>query len=288
MGTKLAIVGIFFDGYYDLWEDFLELFQEHWGDCPYPLYIVNNEIDLLFDKEYNVSVLHAGKKAEYSRKVQYAIQSIDADYFLLLLEDFFIEERLKRNVLENIIKIMEKENYKYYRLQMPEFFGNGRKKSLCDKKYSFLTRIAPTEEYTLTCQPSIWEKSFLKQCIGKENYNAWVFEGIYCYSKKAHSKEFLEKCRIDYRNPLKLRHGAVQGKLLPSVYKDFVSSGYTFKTERDVFSGKAYKKYLRKRKLKQIIPLHIQKLIKRVMRTDSVIERYKEEIIYIMKKMRIE
>ena len=288
MGTKLAVVGIFFDGYYDLWEDFLELFQQRWKDCPYPFYIVNNEKKLNFEKKYNVTVLHAGKDAEYSRKVQYAIQTIDADYFLLLLEDFFVESNLERDVLESIIKLMEKEDYKYYRLQMPEFYGKGRKKRYTDKKYPFLTRIGSSEEYTLTCQPSIWEKKFLDECIGKENYNAWVFEGIYCYSKEAHSKEFLEKCRIDYNNPLKLRHGAVQGKLLPNVYNDFVESGYVFKTNRAVFSGKAYRTYLKKRRLKKIIPLRLQKLIKRFVHTESVVERYKEEIIYIMKKMRIE
>ena len=35
MRTGLAIVGIFWDGYYDMWEDFLELKEKFWRDCPY-------------------------------------------------------------------------------------------------------------------------------------------------------------------------------------------------------------------------------------------------------------
>ena len=71
---KLAIVGTFYDGYYDLWEDFLELFYTNWPDCPYPLYIVNDEKELSFKKEYKVNVIHAGHKAEYSQRVQTAVK----------------------------------------------------------------------------------------------------------------------------------------------------------------------------------------------------------------------
>ena len=40
------------------------------------------------------------------------------------------------------------------------------------------------DEYTVSCQPAIWKKEFLKECIGTENYNAWICEGVYIYSKK--------------------------------------------------------------------------------------------------------
>lgn len=36
MNKKLAIVGIFYDGYYDIWGDFLDLIDKYWEDNPYP------------------------------------------------------------------------------------------------------------------------------------------------------------------------------------------------------------------------------------------------------------
>ena len=42
----LAIVGIWYDGYYDIWEDFLELKEKFWKDCPYTMYIVNQTKEL--------------------------------------------------------------------------------------------------------------------------------------------------------------------------------------------------------------------------------------------------
>jgi hypothetical protein len=78
---------------------FSELFSSHWPDCPYELYIVNNEKELDYEKKYKVKVLHAGKEAEYSRKVQTALSKIDADYYLLLLEDFLLEVNVLKTQL---------------------------------------------------------------------------------------------------------------------------------------------------------------------------------------------
>lgn len=281
--VKVAIVGIFFDGYYDIWEDFLELFFEKWPDCPYPLYIVNNERDISFDKKYSVSVLHAGMDAEYSRKIQLAVKEIEADYYLLLLEDFFMQKKLDADVLDSIMSYIEKNHLKYYRMNISDFQVLGAKKTSVGPE-----RISGKDEYTLSCQPSIWEREFLKDCIGTENYNAWIFEGIYAFSKRAHEKTFLDQCRVDYANPLSIRHGAVQGKMLPTVYADFAAEGYVFKNKREILDSVAYKKHLNKQIIKEISPLSIQRFIKKHIKTQSVLDKYKDEIQEIMRKMNIE
>lgn len=278
--NELAIVGIFYDGYYDLWEDFLELFERNWGQCPYPVYIVNNEIELSYEKEYKVSVIHAGADAEYSRKVQVALEEIEAEYYLLLLDDFFLEKKIESNPLDEIVSIIKENDIKYYRMTLPEFTPN--------KKRNIIQQIKKDDEYTLSCQPSIWEKEFLKECIGTENYNAWIFEGMYCYSKSAHTDDFLKYCFDDYRNVLGLRHGALQGKLIPIVYNDFLNNGYYFKTKRKVISNEAYKKHILKQKIKQLLPNSIQKAIKKIFKTNSVVERYREEILDLMVRMGID
>lgn len=278
----LVIVGIFYDGYYDIWEDFLELFSLKWENCPYPLYIVNNTKELTFGKKYDVQVIHAGKGAEYSQKVQKAINEIYADHYLFLLEDFLIEFNLKTDPLKDIIDYMSKNEVHYYRMQIPEFI---------DKKISTLdgpVNIKQSDEYTVTCQPSIWKRDFIQRCIGNTNYNAWVFEGIYCYSQYAHSKEFLDKCRVDYRNVLGIRHLALQGKILPTVYQDFVNNGYVFKNKREILTGVEWRKCLMKVRLKNTVPLKLQKMIKRIVKNNSVVERYKKEILQEMRNLGID
>lgn len=280
---NLAICGIFFDGYYDLWEDFLDLFFQNWNDCPYKLYIVNNERELEFSKKYDVNVLHAGKTAEYSRKVQYALDNIDADYYLLLLDDFFVGKKINNEKIEACFSSIISKNLKYYAMPLDEF-----KKSFKGKKVTkngSIREISPKAEYTVSCQPAIWEKNFLRRCIGKSNYNAWIFEGVYSKASFAHTKEFLENCYVDKRNPLELKHGALQGKMIPDTIKYFDNVGYTMNNKREVLSSSIYRKHKLKSKIKNLIPLPLQRFIKRHFRTKSVIEKYNEEICKIIKEL---
>jgi hypothetical protein len=140
----------------------------------------------------------------------------------------------------------------------------------------------------VTCQPSIWNRKFLEQCIGKSNYNAWVFEGIYCKSRWAHEETFRNRCIVDTRNILGLAHGAVQGKMLPDTVNLLKALGYQMKNEREILSGKDFNKHRRKQLIKQLLPLSLQKRIKVSIKTTSVIERYSEEIAKEMKNMGIE
>lgn len=289
MTKKIAIVGIFFDGYYDIWEDFLELISIHWPDCPYDIYIVDNEMDLEFNKKYKVQVIHAGKDAEYSTKVRTAVQNIDADYYLLLLEDFFFERKVKTYQLDDLVSLMAKNGIEYLRMPMFDFSGKGdsvKHLSTLDSESSFHF-IPSTSEYTISCQPSLWGKNFLKACIGEGNYNAWIFEGIYTYSKFAHTNEFLSKCRIDFNNILGLRHGAVQGKMLPSVCKAFVQQGYSFKNKRGQLSGLKYIMYSIRQKMGEYMPLSFLRFVRRRL-GKSVVEKYRREIEYYMKINNIE
>lgn len=288
MNKKLAIVGVFFDGYYDLWEDFLELFEKNWPDCPFPLYIVDLEKQLSFNKKYNVTVINAGADAEYSKKIQKAISDIDADYYLLLLEDFFISKPVTTKEVQELFEIIQSRDIFYYALPAKEFSSGITVKREFEQEYPYMKRFREKDEYTVSCQPAIWKKEFLAKCIGTENYNAWIFEGMYMHSKTAHTEEFLSGLRIDYRNVLNIRHGAVQGKILPTVYKDIVDTGYQFKTQREILSDASYAKHIRKQKFKAVIPLPLQRILKKLIPVSSVTEKYKAEVLDTMKKMGIE
>lgn len=284
---RLAIVGIFYDGYYDLWEDFLELFSKFWPDCPYPKYIVDINKNLEFGNDYDFTVIHAGDGAEYSRKVQTALDTIDADYFCLLLEDFYMGENVKKNPFPAIIDFMNCNSLEYYSMPLKEFQDAvaPRPKLIKGEK---IEKVTIDEEYPVCCQPAVWSRGFLKKCIGHENYNAWIFEGIYVKSKAAHREDFVKMLCIDNSNPLHLYHGALQGKIVPTTYKHFKNIGYDFKNHREILSEEKYKKHIRKIQIKRYTPIKIQKLIKKYFHTNSVIDKYDEDIRSLMRKMNVE
>ena len=283
MNTNLAIVGIFWDGYYDMWEDFLELKEKFWKDCPYPLYIINQTKKLNYERNYNVTVINAGSDAEYSKKIQIALEKIDSDYLLLLLDDFFFSKELSRDILESHIKFMKENSIKYYSMPLSEFLTPivGKKGHISEiPEY-----VNKDREYTLTCQPTIWERNFLKECIGTGNYNAWVFEGIYAMSKKAHSSSFLSQCMRIKSNPLCIKHGALQGKMIPETINFYQRIGYDMKNKREILDASVYQKHQRKATIKSLIPVPIQKLIKRFLHSNSVYGRYSDQILEEMKRM---
>lgn len=73
---------------------------------------------------------------------------------------------------------------------------------------------------------------------------------MYIYSKYAHTEEFLNKCRVSFDNVLHLRHGAVQGKMLPEVYSDFKKQGYIFRNKRAILDSAAMERHNKKQKIK--------------------------------------
>ena len=272
MKTELAIVGIWYDGYYDLWEDFLELKEKFWPDCPYPMYIVNQTKELAYEKKYDATVIHAGADAEYSRKIQTAIEKIDADYLLLVLEDFFFSHPVDSNFLMQALQRVKDNCLDYYSMPLSEFLPNKIGKPY--KDYDDVYDFSPKFEYTLSAQPAIWNKDFLKKSVGVGNYNAWVFEGIYIKASKAHTEEFLKGCKVDMTNFLGLKHGALQGKMIPSLVKYYNSLGYSFKTKRPQLPLST----VIKRQIRLSIPSGVLGFLKRYVKNKSVASRYMSEI----------
>ncbi len=283
--NKLAIVGIFWDGYYDMWEDFLELKEKFWKDCPYPLYIVNQTKEIEFKKKYDVTVLHAGEDAEYSKKVQLAIDAIDADYLLILLEDFFFSRSLSGGILDERLFIMKENNIKYCSMPLPGFYQDLMKKY--GNRKDFMLEFNQNAEYVISCMPSIWEKSFLKSCIGSGNYNAWVFEAIYLNSKTAHKDPFLSWCRIDVGNKLGLLHGALQSKMIPTTLAYYQGIGYKMKNERPVMGKWSFFKHRLKSYVRITLPACVRVQIKKLIGGESVTDRYTEQAFEEMKRMNL-
>lgn len=272
---KLAVVGIFYSGYKDVWHDFISLYNNHLDTDSFPLTIVaDSDVSYFFD---GIKVLGAGVNAEYSNKVQYALRNINADYFLILLEDFFVKETVETGVIENIMNFIVNEHIKYYSMPMPDFVANYKGKRH-NPPYRFIRYISPDAEYTLSCQPSIWKKDFLIECVGDENYNAWIFEGIFKKSPFAHSLSFLDGCVADTKNPFHFIHGLVQGKMLPSTVKELHKTGYVFKSNYPLLPNNLVFKRNFYIFVIKIMPYHLQKTIKKVIHKKSIVDKYDERI----------
>ena len=274
--SKFVILGVFWDGYQDIWNDFIALLNRNWPNCPFEVYIVDNSISLKDEQYKNIHFINAGKDAEFSKKVQIALEVIECDYLLLLLEDFFFSRPIDNLEIYKILSFIEENNINYYSMPMYEFIHKKEKEAYV-KSNTAAFRVSKTADYTLTCQPGIWKKSFLKLCIGKENYNAWVFEGIYKLNSFFKNDKYLSKCLIDYRNPMFLLHGAIRGKMVRRTKRILKKGGYILSSSRETITIKrTIINFLIRFVEKALYCLHLEWIKKK--NKKSVIKKYSLDI----------
>lgn len=255
----MAIVINGYDGCKDLWDHYFELLNTYWPDRSFPVYLVNNELRPEYD---NVSILNCGPDADWSQKVKVALDRIDAQYICLLLEDFFTGSKIDNEEIVSIVRFIKEENIRYYKLK-----NLSKIKSSHYKGIQHLYTIPENMEYGISLQPAVWERNFLAKLVGSGNYNAWQFEFARIAEAKNGSKNAMEGCVYDNRNILKIVHGVVQKKYLPTAVKYFEKQNYHFDTSvRPIMSIKEYVQMRMKQMGKRIIPKLIRQFAKNGMR----------------------
>lgn len=260
MDNKMTIAFIGFDGYSDMWDDCMGLFHQFWKDCPYRVIFVNNEKDVSFE---GVEVLHAGKDAEWSRKVQAAIDATNTPYICLLLEDFLVGKEINTETVKEVVNLIEENNIRYYKLV--NMNRAVRNRDPLYKNIRGLHVIPESDEYGVSLQAAIWDKKYLLELVGTENYNAWTFEFDRVHEAKGLGDEPKIGCVFDDRNILELKHGVMQSKYLPSTIKYFDGIGIKLNVSRPVMTYRNYYRIRLQSKIKYSLPRGTREYLKKIM-----------------------
>lgn len=236
----MALVIIGYDPYKDVWNHYFRLLKKYWPDNPFPVYLVNNEDPGI---EYEgVTVINCGNDAEWSRKAQIATQKVKEKYICLLLEDFFTRDYVETEKVLKALRFIKEKDIKYYKLTTFSKFNTPRYEN-----YKFLYTIPKNKPYGISLQAAIWEKDFLVDKLGTDNYNAWTFEKDRLDEETKDSSP-LEHCVYDSRNILQIEHTIVQSMYLPPAIRYYKSIGYDIDLkERAMMDKKQYFVYASKR-----------------------------------------
>ena len=256
----MTVVFVGYDGYSDMWNDCISLYNRFWDDCPYRTIFVNNVKDVCFP---NVDVIHAGKNAEWSQKVRLVVQEAKTQYICLLLEDFLVGERINTKRIDSTIRFIKKEGIRYYKLANMSRAVKNRDPHYKGKR--FLHIIPESDEYGVSLQAAIWDRNYLLELLGEGNYNAWIFE--FNRVKEAQGKPDRPNpgCVFDDRNILNLQHGVIQSKYLPGTIRYFKNIGINLNVEREVMSWPHYYKLRLISKGKYIIPKKMRNTVKKIL-----------------------
>ncbi len=86
------------DKYEDAWLPFLRLLKIHWKSCPYQVVFITETKQVQCDF-VNVKTITCGKKT-WGKRLKTALESIETEYVLYFLEDFFLLQDVDEETFE--------------------------------------------------------------------------------------------------------------------------------------------------------------------------------------------
>jgi len=230
--SQLAILVLSCDKYSDLWNDFFNLKERFWPDCPFPCYLATDTVDYQRD---GVKVIHFGNIRLWTVCAREALKQIKEPYIALFLEDAFIYKSIDTKVVEDNLRFMIEHDADYLTMERNR---SGRELSADDQVVPHIWRIDRHRNYGIDTSASIWNKDFFRKELEKGDCNPWQFEVNYC--KLSKTKEGLPgKIFFDDRQPFNIspEEVVVQGKFAPDTVEMFHRLGYDIDTsKRDVLA----------------------------------------------------
>ena len=218
----LALLVLSCDKYKYAWDDFFNLRDKFWANCPYKWYVVTETEDY---KREGVEVIQCGKQLNWTGRFLHAAKTVGTEYVGIYLEDGFIEDFIKNEEIEEDLSLMEKYHIDMLNTAEEHDWIVGQKsKKYLEGNYSVISKHLP---YGISATTSIWKVSFIEELLGGKDTNAWEFELDRC--KEANSEEGMKGILVcDERQPM---HSSrvpviVQGMLYPRSIKHFKKRGY--------------------------------------------------------------
>lgn len=173
---NLAVVISSCDYYCDCWKPMAYSVNKHWGDCPFPIYLITN-----FKKPNlpGISIINVGEDKAWGNNLHRVLEQVPVQYILLLQEDYFLTSKVDTSAIEKHVEYCIKEDIDYLRLDIP-FRDN---LTTSNPRYC-LDPIS--KEYALCLQTAIWRRSTLLD-LTKKDWTGWEYErNIHRYIRQNH------------------------------------------------------------------------------------------------------
>lgn len=238
--NKLAMLLLSCDNYSDLWDDFFNLREKFWPDCPYTWYVVTESKDYT---RTNVEVIKCGNELNWAGRFRKAVQSVDNPLIGVYLEDYFINATVDNERIEGLVDFAIEKGVDFLDL------GNVFKHKINQQKKQYfadhLIIIDKHLRYGLDTAAAIWKKEYLLEKLGEGDYSAWKFEADRC-AEAASEEGYNGLILVDERMSFNVSEipVVVQGMFYPPIIEDFRKRGYEIDTsKRKVMSGYQSFKY---------------------------------------------
>lgn len=201
---RVTIIVPTHDSYLDLFAVFAELFRKNWADCPYRLVLSCNEYPAA--EEYpSYCVVNNPADDLILARVRNAALAYPAKYYLILLEDMFIDRPVYGGRFEEVLDFAEQNGLHYCNLSN---FKPAKR-----NKFVFPSKAMP---YGISFGAFLCDDAFIDAHFSR-NISGWDFENEQLRLTLQHKKrEKFTDCAHCNGNPLNIVHGISKGKWIRS------------------------------------------------------------------------
>lgn len=223
--SKVAVLVLSFDGYDDLWNICIDLFNKNWPDCVFDKYIMTNYKDFYDSSNQNpFRALKIGDDKTWSKNLMKALDLLSSyEYVFLFMDDGFLIKRVDNDLILEIFNSFKESNGKFLS------YLNEPKPNI--KYNEYFGKISKHSPYRVTATSAIWNIKFLRNFL-VEDEDAWMFEKIGARRSEIFNSGFYAV----YEDQFQYIHGIIKGLWLPKSYDDLKKLGYDMsKSPRDIF-----------------------------------------------------
>ena len=208
-----------YDGAFDLWKPFFDIFYSYWDDCAYPVFLINNKLSFDYSSFHNSErkpfVINTGEEINWFHRSIDSLKKIESDYVLFMLEDYYLSKKQDNRNYEKIIEFMKKNNAWYYQLSIKRGVNGG-----------YIVPVRNSINYPISLQPAIWNRLKLITIMEKINGNSpWDFEQYFKVKYKNGDGEEIKGAYYDTRDILGYKNGVLRGNWIPSTVMFYRGKG---------------------------------------------------------------
>ena len=224
------------DAYSDIWPIFFHFMKKYWSGISYPIYL-NTETKNYFDDIFNVIALHElTPHSTWSSRLIQALNRIEEEYVLLILDDFFILSEVQEEEIDKCVVALEQNK----NIACFHFCNmNPTEGTRIPVEFEKFKKRDPKWWYWVNFLPALWRKSALIKLLSPYE-NAWQAEFFGTIRAKLSKYNFYtlsdnEKPIINYNILLQEGYGLCQGKWTVSTKELFEKEGLEVDMEKRGF-----------------------------------------------------
>ena len=183
------------DKYSDVWDPFFLLMDKYWEDIPYDVYLntetiqYNRKFKHFCVRSINWNKKKTIEKVTWSERMLNVLEQLEEEYVFILVEDFFLREKVQTELLENILDKMDTDLL----MTQVQLFGT---RTNCDaEKVNVVSSHMNIEQIgddkaKVCFVPVIWRKATLKKWL-RPHESIWAFES--CGAARARRWKYKDK-----------------------------------------------------------------------------------------------